>query len=74
MTTETYIVEGDGVALDLMVWRRFRRPMPGLVERVLAINPGLADAGPLLPAGTKVTIPIDAPAGPPVVPVIKLWD
>lgn len=74
MTTETYIVEGDGVALDLMVWRRFRRPTPGLVERVLDSNPGLADLGPLLPAGTRLTIPIDIPTGPAVRPIVKLWD
>lgn len=73
-TTETYVAATDGVAIDSMVWRRFRKPMPGLVERILDLNPGLADLGPLLPAGTTVVIPIDAPTGPAVVNVVKLWD
>jgi phage tail protein X len=71
---ETYVLEGDAIAIDLMIWRRFRRPMPGLVERVLDLNPGLADLGPLLPAGTRVSIPVDTPSGPATLPVVKLWD
>lgn len=73
-TTETYVVESDGVMLDSMIWRRFHKPMPGLVERILVDNPGLAVLGPLLPAGTSVIIPIDTPTGPAVVDVVKLWD
>lgn len=74
-TTETYVVETDGVAIDSMVWRRFRKPMPGLVERILDANRGLAELGPFLPLGTTVVIPIDdTPVGPAVVDVVKLWD
>jgi phage tail protein X len=73
-TTETYVVETEGMMVDAMVWRRFRKPMPGLVERVLAMNPGIAEFGPYLPVGTSVTIPIDDQTGPKVVEVVKLWD
>lgn len=71
---ETYVVETDGVRLSGMIWRRFRKPMPGLVERTLDLNPGLADHGPLIPVGTAVAIPIDDPTGPAIIQVVKLWD
>ncbi|NKX42556.1 hypothetical protein HGG71_13965 [Rhodobacteraceae bacterium R_SAG2] len=29
---ETVTVEGDGLTVSVIVWRRFKRPMPGLVE------------------------------------------
>ena len=56
--TETITVEGDGLTVPLIVWRRFLRPMPGLVEKVYHINPGLADLGPILPVGVKFKLPI----------------
>lgn len=73
-TFETYVVESDGVMLDNLLWRRFRRPTPGLVERVLDINPGLAAMGAWLLAGTSIRVPIDQPSAPAVVAVVKLWD
>lgn len=57
---ETITVRGDGITLSLLVWRRFRQPMPGLVEQVYDLNPGLADLGPILPYETSVTMPIPA--------------
>jgi len=74
MNIETYVIEGDDMRLSLMIWRRFRRPMPGLVERVLDLNPGLSEKGALLPSGTVVSIPIDVPASVPELRVVKLWD
>lgn len=70
---ETYVVDGDGVAVDLIVWRRYRRRTPGLVEQVYGLNQGLAALGPLLPRGTIVRIPLDQ--SPPVarVPVVRLF-
>ena len=47
--------------LALMIWRRFQRPMPGLVEDTLARNPGLADLGAHLPVGTEFDLKIDTP-------------
>lgn len=72
--TETIIVKGDDTTLDLLLWRRFRSYRPGLVERVLDANPGLADLGPILPVGTAVAVPLDAPElHPPKRPVVRLW-
>jgi phage tail protein X len=55
---ETLTVGGDGITLPLLLWRRFRRPVPGLIEQALDANPGLAALGPVLPVGTVVSIPI----------------
>jgi phage tail protein X len=73
MSAERYVVEGD-VMLDNLIWRRYRRQTPKLVEQTLALNPGLAAFGPFIPRGTVIMLPIDAPARSRVVPVIKLWD
>jgi phage tail protein X len=72
-TTERITVEGDGVTVPLVVWRRFRRPMPGLVERVYASNPSLAEAGPYLPVGTSFTLPIPVPRPREELDPIRLW-
>jgi len=72
-TTETVTVEGDGLTVSLIVWRRFRRPMPGLVEAVYARNPRLADHGHLLPVGVSFELPVLQEAETRVLPEIKLW-
>ena len=51
-------ISGDRITLSLLVWRRFRRPMPGYVEATLALNPGLAGLGFFIPIGTAVDLPI----------------
>lgn len=70
---ESYVVDGDGLPIDLIVWRRYRRKTVGMVEAVLDLNPGLADLGPLLPRGTVINIPIDQPATPRQTQLIRLW-
>lgn len=70
---ETITVEGEFIAVSLLVWRRFKRPMPGLVEQILDINTGLADLGPYIPVGTPVTIPIPTPRAPVVLDPVRLW-
>jgi phage tail protein X len=70
---ERVTVEGDFITVPLLVWRRFKRPMPGLVEMILDRNPGIADLGPYLPLGTVVEMPIPTPRAPAVLPPIKLW-
>ncbi|MBN9444393.1 tail protein X [Bosea sp. (in: a-proteobacteria)] len=78
MTTiyETYTVESEGLTVSLLVWRRFRQPMFGMVERILEINYGLAEKGIFLPVGTQVMIPVDPPTERAVnaLPAIQLWD
>jgi phage tail protein X len=75
--TERVTVEGDDLTISLIVWRRFHRAMPGLVERIYAMNPGLAAHGPTLPLGTSFLLPVPAPDPAPdpvqVLAPIRLW-
>ena len=70
---ETYVIDGDGLVLDQIIFRRYRRPTPGLVEATFDINPGLSFLGPFIPHGTVIKIPIDTPATPQQVALRKLW-
>ena len=70
---ERVTVQGDNISLSLIVWRRFRAPMPGLVEKTLDINPDLAELGYYLPVGTTFLLPVPVPRAPGVLPQIKLW-
>lgn len=72
-TIERVKVEGDGLTVSLIVWRRFRRPMPGLVEAIYAANPGLAGHGPVLPLGAAFDMPVPPPPDRTVRPAIRLW-
>lgn len=77
MRTDTITVAGEAITLPLLVWRRFRRPMLGMVERILAMpeNYGLADLPPVLPVGTRVVIPIDEETSKVKArEVVQLWD
>jgi phage tail protein X len=62
---ETITVRGDGVMLDLLLWRRFGVRGRELVERTLDLNPGLAGHGPILPHGTVVVLPEVLPQAAP---------
>lgn len=73
MATETLIVDRAFCPLDLLLFRRLKREVPGLVEKTLAGNPGLAGLGPILPIGTVVVVEIPGPASRPARPVITLW-
>lgn len=70
---ERITVEGDGITVSLLVWRRFRRPMPGLVEAILERNPGLAGLAPILPVGTVFELPVPTPRTPQLLDPIRLW-
>lgn len=59
--TETVTIEGQGITIDLLLWRRFGVVGQTLVPATLALNPGLAALGPVLPAGRRVVLP-SAPA------------
>lgn len=59
---ELYEVQGEFVTADLMVWRRYRRRTPGIVEQMLDSNSHLSHVhrqGPFIPVGTLVRMPID---------------
>ena len=70
---ERITVEGDAITLSLLVWRRFRRPMPGLVEMILDRNPGLSGLGSILPIGTAFDLHVPTPREPQLLDPIRLW-
>lgn len=76
MTTEIIervTVEGDYLTVPLIVWRRFHRPMPGLVEAIYMRNRELAESGPFLPVGTSFDMPIPIPRPQERLDPISLW-
>ncbi len=53
----------DGDTADLIAWRQYQSRDGRVTERLLEANPGLADLGPILPAGVSVFLPvIETPA------------
>lgn len=62
----------DGDMADEIAFKQYGTTDGGVVEKLLAANPGLADRGPVFPAGIIITLPvIDAVAK---VAGVKLWD
>lgn len=72
-TIEAITIQGEAITASLLVWRRFKRPMPGLVERVYALNPRLALVGPVLPVGTVLRLPVPVTRTEPDVTPVRLW-
>lgn len=54
---ETMTIRGEGISVDLLLWRKYGVRGRSLVETMLADNPGLAEAGPFIPPGRVVVIP-----------------
>lgn len=73
MVYEKVTVTGEQITLSLVVWRRFHRPMPGLVEQILDINQELAELGYFLPLGTTFLLPVPIPRSEAILDPIKLW-
>ena len=76
MTIETLTVTTERTTLDLLLWRRFRREVPGLVEDTLRRNPGVAGLGAMLPVrlALQVAVPEPEPKGRNAMPVVTLYD
>lgn len=70
-------VEGVGITLDLLLWRAYGRrgQTPAMLAAAVALNPGLAALGPVLPLLTPVVLP-DLPSGRAAVPrrVVNVWE
>ena len=62
----------DGDVIDA-VCRRYYGRESGAVEAVLEANPGLAELGPVLPAGMLIELP-DLPRPLETIDTVKLWD
>ena len=73
---ERLAVVAEQTTLDLLLWRRFRREVPGLVEDTLRRNPGLAKIGEFLPVGIMIDVqtPAPEPRGRTAVQVVSLYD
>ncbi|MBA1289185.1 tail protein X [Pseudomonas japonica] len=69
MATTVQAQQGD--TLDALCWRAYGRTA-GVVEAVLAANPGLAGHGPVLPHGTPVRLPEQPPAAE-TRQMVNLW-
>lgn len=52
----TYITRA-GDTVDSIAWRQYGRVNPAILQAVLDANQGLADHGPLLPAGVEMQLP-----------------
>lgn len=79
---ELFVIASDFVTADMLIWKKYRKPAPGMVEILLDANPQLAMVHritPFIPVGTYVRVPIDLSllAGLPtindVVPVDQIW-
>ena len=73
---ETLTVVAEQTTLDLLLWRRFRREVPDLVEDTLRHNPGLARIGVFLPVGMTIHVqtPPPEPRGRGSVQIVSLYD
>lgn len=62
----------QGDTLDTLCWRHLGTTQP--VEAALQLNPGLAALGPILPMGTRVTLPEAEQTAVQTKQTIQLWD
>lgn len=64
-------VTREGDTADWIAWRHYGRV--DSVDAILEANPGLADYGPVLPAGVEVVLPeVEQPST--TVRGVRLWD
>ncbi len=75
---ELYRVTGEYVTVDLLVWRRYKKRAPGIVEAMMDCNPQISRVHrttPFLPVGMYVRIPIDPDLvmGLPKAPPLDIW-
>ena len=54
---QTVTVKGEGITLDLLLWRAYGVRGRSLLENALALNVDVARLGAVIPMGTEVTLP-----------------
>lgn len=64
----------QGDTLDLICWRVLGTTQGHVVEDALALNPGLAALGTVLPQGTVIVLPDPPVAAAATLQTINLWD
>jgi phage tail protein X len=52
-----YYRSREGDTLDRIIWQKYERQNDRILEAVLDVNPGVADLGAILPAGTIIALP-----------------
>jgi phage tail protein X len=69
---KTIYITREGDTVDAICWRFYGSTANRVTEAVLEVNRGVADYGPILPAGIELALPeIDAPAK---TRGVRLWD
>lgn len=68
---QTYITR-DGDTVDYIAWAQYGSQLSQVINAVLEANPGLADRGPVLPAGITMTLP-DVDTSPATSDGVSLW-
>lgn len=71
---ENLTVSTDETPLDLLLWRRYGREVPGLVEGTYDINQDLAREETYLPVGRSIAVDIPEPVAPSPVRLVRLSD
>lgn len=66
------VIASQGDTVDMLCLRHLGSTA-GVTEAVYELNPGLADAGPVLALGQSITLP-DRPTASPRVATVQLWD
>lgn len=62
----------QGDTADYIAWKHYGTQDGRVVEQLVDANPGLADHGPVLPAGILVDLPDVKPED--TAKVVRLWD
>jgi phage tail protein X len=75
MATTTIGTTLEGDTLARLCARELGTTAGGIVEQALALNPGLADLGVILPPMTDVILPVPAAASstPATLDIVQLW-
>jgi phage tail protein X len=71
---KTFTVRGEGLTVDLILWRKYGLRGRSLLEVTLDANPGLGKLGPVLPLGTRFSIPDLPPQTTPTVARVSLFN
>lgn len=68
-----YTVRRDGLRLDHIARDELGTERGGTVKSILALNPGLAALGWIIPVGTVIKLPARPGSGPARTTVARIW-
>lgn len=74
MSYETVVVRAQGLSISQLIWRRYKRRPPGVLEEILDVNRGISALPVHLPVGTVIKLPIVAADTEQDDEAIALWD